>query len=129
MKTRFWSSDWFAGLVITIVIVVLSGSAPFQSLERDLYDWGVRSSDRLPSDKIAVIAIDDASINNLGRWPWPRDMHAELISKLQQGGAKVVGQRNIWVICFRVNDKDRVVLVRIGFYFENLVVFACIRLH
>jgi serine/threonine-protein kinase len=92
MKSRFWSSDWFAGLVITIVIVVLSGSAPFQSLERGFYDWGVRSTDRTPSDKIAVIAIDDASINNLGRWPWPRDLHAEMINRLKKGGAKVIGQ-------------------------------------
>ena len=92
MKSRFWSSDWFAGLIITIVIVVLSGSAPFQSLERDFYDWGVRSSDRLPSDKVAVIAIDDVSISNIGRWPWPRDLHAELIKRLSEGGAKVIGQ-------------------------------------
>jgi CHASE2 domain-containing sensor protein/tRNA A-37 threonylcarbamoyl transferase component Bud32 len=92
MKTRFWSSDWFAGLLITIVVVFLSGSAPFQSLERSFYDWGVRSTDRLPSGKIAVIAIDDESINNIGRWPWPRDLHAELINRLSAGGAKVIGQ-------------------------------------
>jgi len=92
MKSRFWSSDWFAGLLITIVIVVFSGSAPFQSLERSFYDWGVRSTDRVPSDKVAVIAIDDKSIDNLGRWPWPRNLHAELINRLNEGGAKVIGQ-------------------------------------
>ena len=92
MKTRFWSSDWFAGLLITIVVVVLSGSAPFQGLERTFYDWGVRSTDRKPSDKIAVIAIDDESIENIGRWPWPRDLHAELIDRLAAGGSKVIGQ-------------------------------------
>ncbi|MGD8421737.1 MAG: CHASE2 domain-containing protein, partial [Gammaproteobacteria bacterium] len=92
MKTRFWSSDWFAGLLITIVIVAVSGSGPFQSLERSFYDWGVRSTDRTPSDKIAIIAIDDESIDNLGRWPWPRDLHAELINRLSEGGAKVIGQ-------------------------------------
>ena len=59
MKTRFWSSDWFAGLLISLVVIVFSASAPFQSLERSFYDWGVRSTDRLPSDKVAVIAIDD----------------------------------------------------------------------
>ncbi len=92
MKTRFWSSDWFAGLLITIVVVIFSGTAPFQSLERSFYDWGVRSTDRLPSDKVAIIAIDDESIDNLGRWPWPRDLHAELIDRLAAGGAKVIGQ-------------------------------------
>ena len=92
MKSRFWSSDWFAGLLITIAIVFLSGTAPFQSLERGFYDWGVRSTDRQASDKVVVIAIDDQSINNLGRWPWPRDLHAELINRLSDGGAKVIGQ-------------------------------------
>jgi CHASE2 domain-containing sensor protein/tRNA A-37 threonylcarbamoyl transferase component Bud32 len=92
MKSRFWSSDWFAGLLITIAIVIFSGTAPFQSLERGFYDWGVRSTDRRASDKVVVIAIDDQSINNLGRWPWPRDLHAELIDRLSEGGAKVIGQ-------------------------------------
>jgi CHASE2 domain-containing sensor protein/predicted Ser/Thr protein kinase len=92
MKTRFWGSDWFAGLLITIVVVMFSGAAPFASLERAFYDWGVRSTERSPSSKIAVIAIDDESINNLGRWPWPRDLHAELINRLSEGGAKVIGQ-------------------------------------
>ena len=92
MKTRFWSSDWFAGLLITIMVVALSASGPFQSLERSFYDWGVRSTERIPSDKIAIIAIDDESIDNLGRWPWPRNLHAELINRLSEGGARVIGQ-------------------------------------
>src|SRR6185503_18091708 len=44
-----------------------------------------------PDPDIAVIAIDDASIQTLGRWPWPRDYHAELIDKLSKDGAKVIG--------------------------------------
>ena len=31
MKFRFWGSDWFAGLLITIVVVLLSGSLPFKA--------------------------------------------------------------------------------------------------
>jgi len=31
MKSRFWSRDWFAGLLITIVVVHLSGSLPFNA--------------------------------------------------------------------------------------------------
>ncbi|TDJ31107.1 MAG: CHASE2 domain-containing protein, partial [Gammaproteobacteria bacterium] len=91
MKKSFWGSDWLAGLTITIAVVILSGTANFQGIERAAYDWGVRATDRLASDKIAIIAIDDQSIANIGRWPWSRDLHAELISKLSQGGAKVVG--------------------------------------
>jgi serine/threonine-protein kinase len=92
MKTRFWKRNWFAGLAITIIVVVSSGSANMQSLERAAYDWGVQSTTRTPSEKIAIIAIDDESIANIGRWPWPRNLHAELVKKLAEGGAKIVGQ-------------------------------------
>jgi len=92
MKTRFWKRNWFVGLAITIVVVVSSGSANMQSLERAAYDWGVQSTTRTPSEKIAIIAIDDESIANIGRWPWPRNLHAELVKKLADGGAKIVGQ-------------------------------------
>ncbi len=62
-----------------------------QSLERKAYDLGVRASSRTPSDKVAVIAIDDQSIANLGRWPWPRATQAKMLDLLAAGHAKVVG--------------------------------------
>ncbi len=92
MKPRFWNTDWFLGLAITTVFVLAAGTSALQGLERIAYDWGVRSTERTPSDRIAVIAIDDASIANIGRWPWPRDIHAEMIARLADSGAKVIGQ-------------------------------------
>ena len=58
MKQGIWKSDWFVGLLITLVIVIFSGTALIQGLERWAYDFGVRASTRIPSDKVAVIAID-----------------------------------------------------------------------
>ncbi|MBL4762806.1 MAG: CHASE2 domain-containing protein [Gammaproteobacteria bacterium] len=92
MRVKFWHSDWFSGLIISLVVLTFTGSDFFQSIERELYDWGVRSSEQSPGNKIAVIAIDEQSISNLGRWPWSRDIHAEMINLLHQGGAKVVGE-------------------------------------
>src|SRR4051794_38203748 len=76
MKSSFWKKDWFLGLVVSVAIVLLGTSQVIQSLERSAYDWGVRASSQNPSDKVVVIAIDDASIRNIGRWPWSRDVHA-----------------------------------------------------
>ena len=59
-------------------------------LERSFYDLGSTSTSRQPSDRVAVIAIDDQSIANLGRWPWPRDMHAKLIDQLAAAKAKTI---------------------------------------
>jgi serine/threonine-protein kinase len=37
-----------------------------------------------------VIAIDDQSIANIGRWPWPRDVHAKMIDALAAAKAKTI---------------------------------------
>jgi len=91
MKAGFWKKDWFLGLVVTLLLFVAGGTYLIQSLERAAYDWGVRASSRTPSDKVVVIAIDDASIRNIGRWPWSREVHAKMTEALANAKAKVIG--------------------------------------
>ena len=94
MKTGFLSKDWFAGLAFAglfLIVAYFLAADSFQSLERHAYDVGVRSRSEPPSDRVAVIAIDDQSIQNLGRWPWPRNLHAAMIDRLREGGAKAIG--------------------------------------
>lgn len=90
-KRTFWTADWFAVLLIALALVVFSRSDLIQGLERTTYDIGVRSADRDAGNQVAVIAIDDESIENLGRWPWPRDIIARLVDQLRQADAKVIG--------------------------------------
>ena len=91
-KTGFWSSDWFFGLLIVILVFGLSRATRFfDALETKAYDWGVSATSKQPSDRIAVIAIDEQSLANIGRWPWPRDIHAAMIDKLTAAKAKVIG--------------------------------------
>jgi eukaryotic-like serine/threonine-protein kinase len=87
----FWKSDWFLGLLVALVLLVASGGDLIQSLERKAYDLGVKATSRTPSDRIAVIVIDDESIANIGRWPWPRDIHAKMIDILANAKAKTIG--------------------------------------
>ena len=92
MKNKlFWKADWFAGVLVAVVFLLGASSDLMQSLERKAYDLGVRASSRTPSDKVAVIVIDDQSIANLGRWPWPRATQARMLDLLAAGHAKVVG--------------------------------------
>ena len=92
MKIGVFKSDWFTGLAITLGFLIFASSDFIASLERDAYDFGVKSSTQTASKKIVIIAIDDQSIENIGRWPWPRDTHARMLDILKQGGAKAVGQ-------------------------------------
>ena len=59
-------------------------------MERKAYDIAVGMTSRAPSDKIAIIAIDQPSLVNIGRWPWSREVHAEMIDKLSAAKAKVI---------------------------------------
>ncbi|MSP97617.1 MAG: CHASE2 domain-containing protein [Betaproteobacteria bacterium] len=91
MKSGFWKTDWFFGLVVALLMLLVSNSDLLQSLERKAYDMGVTSSSRIPLDRIAVIAIDDVSIANLGRWPWSREIHAKMADILAGAKTKVIG--------------------------------------
>ncbi|MGD9602108.1 MAG: CHASE2 domain-containing serine/threonine-protein kinase [Gammaproteobacteria bacterium] len=93
MKEAFWKSDRFVGIAITCMFLAawLIGTRLLEGLERDAYDLGVQISSRDPGNQVAVVAIDDESIKNIGRWPWPRDVHAQMVDKLKAAGAKVIG--------------------------------------
>jgi len=55
-----------------------------------------------PNPDIAIIAIDDKSIAELGRYPWSRDRYAHLIDRLSSARAKAV----IFDIFFPERDTD-----------------------
>ncbi len=90
-STAFWKKDWFLAIVIAVFFVIASSSAWLQSIERQAYDIGLRSAQGEPSDRIAIIAIDDESLANIGRWPWPRNYHANMVDLLSDAGAKTIG--------------------------------------
>ena len=78
-------------MLIVLAVVLLNQSTDLiGTLERRFYDFSSTSTSRQPSDRIAIIAIDDQSIANIGRWPWPRDIHAKLIDILAAAKAKVI---------------------------------------
>lgn len=64
-----------------------------EQLENIAYD--VRLNLTLPAtvdDRIVVVAIDETSLNAVGRWPWPRDMLARMVDRLYEDyDARAVG--------------------------------------
>ena len=56
-----------------------------------IYDVGQKLHiETAPSD-VVIVAIDEYSLSQLGRWPWPRNIHADLIRRLKADGAAVIG--------------------------------------
>ena len=83
-------------LIVSVVISAFHTSSSFVTVEGLTYDWRMkqtRDSSSL-SDEIAVILIDDASLQSMdnyaGRWPWPRFVYADLLEFLAYAEPKGV---------------------------------------
>jgi serine/threonine-protein kinase len=86
--------DWFLGLLVALLFLILAvNTTLFSRLESLAYDTGLRlaAHDTGAAARIVVVSIDDESIKRLGRWPWPRTVLADLITKLNAAGAKTIG--------------------------------------
>ena len=74
-----------------------AGVNPLETIEVKTYDWRLSATARPETARkdIALIEIDEYSLRNLqpnlGRWPWPRAIHAELLDYLARAPAKVIG--------------------------------------
>jgi eukaryotic-like serine/threonine-protein kinase len=90
-SSGFWRTDWFVGALVVVGVLMLHqlGSLP-STLERRFYDDANASTSRQPSDKITVIAIDDTRVTSIGRWPWSRDIHAQMTDILAGSKSKVI---------------------------------------
>jgi signal transduction histidine kinase/CHASE2 domain-containing sensor protein len=68
-----------------LVAAVLMYSDALWNWDRIVYDWGQRLGGREPLAEIIIIEIDQQSIDAIGRWPWPRSVHADLVDRLSHG--------------------------------------------
>jgi len=80
------SSLW-SGLIVAGIAVGFLSIGVWQVLEQRTYNLLHQVKRELVgspdwSDQIAVIAIDDASVKELGRFPWPRSYYADLLDQL-----------------------------------------------
>lgn len=76
-------------LLLPLLVLLLALWQPTRVLDRWWYDQQQAWLTLPQNDQIVVVAIDDASLRLLGRWPWSRALHAELLQQLHT--ARAVG--------------------------------------
>ena len=85
----------YIGTLVAVVFIYLSfmNFPFFESLEKVIYEIEMRlDTPRNPGEsKVAIVNIDDESISELGQWPWPRHIIADMITILKNNGAKLIG--------------------------------------
>ncbi|MFH0947768.1 MAG: adenylate/guanylate cyclase domain-containing protein [Elusimicrobiota bacterium] len=83
---------YLLGVLVIILILVLNFLGMFNLLEYKSYDFRLElRGQKNPTGEIVIAAIDEDSLDKLGRWPWDRSVHAKLIEKLVGLGVKTIG--------------------------------------
>lgn len=72
------------------VVAALVFSRVTAAVDLPAYDLLLAPDRSTRASRVAVVAIDDASIAALGQWPWRRDIVARLIDRLREAGAAVI---------------------------------------
>jgi CHASE2 domain-containing sensor protein/two-component sensor histidine kinase len=93
LNLRRWLVSEIGWLALVLVVLALgvSGSGVLVRGDHLILDIGQRlRPGKLPED-VLIIAIDESSLVRLGRWPWAREVHAQLLDIVCAGHPKAVG--------------------------------------
>ena len=93
MKIRWLNAFTVSALITLMSLYLYSLDLPlFQLLELKAYDFKVSLRGSRPvSDRVVIVAIDEHSLKQEGRWPWPRTRLAKLVDKLTESGVAAIG--------------------------------------
>lgn len=96
-------TEW--SLLAVALLGLVAWLSPPESLSRInhmVQDAGLRLLSRPAHPDIVIVAIDDRSIAAIGRWPWRRALHAELIHQISAHAPRVIGMD----VLFNEEDLD-----------------------
>ncbi|MFK7765136.1 MAG: CHASE2 domain-containing protein [Roseobacter sp.] len=83
----------FAFVALFLALLIRIGDPPpVTTLRNAAFDFyhQMKPRDYAPLP-VAIIDVDDRSIEALGQWPWPRSRVAEMVDKATQDGAVAIG--------------------------------------
>ena len=76
-------------IAVILVCVVCFFSTKF--FEKNAYDAMIKlSANKIGSDNIINVVIDDDSIKEIGAWPWKRTLYTDMFAYLQNAGVKMI---------------------------------------
>jgi signal transduction histidine kinase/CHASE2 domain-containing sensor protein len=91
-KPITWGRWIRLNLVLLVLVFLVSLSFPVSTLSQKLNDFFFRlRRPQSASSQVALVLIDDATLAQHGRWPWPRTELANLIQAVSAQQPKAVG--------------------------------------
>lgn len=90
-----WASKASLLLILLLVFSLrFADPEPLPTFRNAFFDFAQRlilAEAEEPSDELVVVDIDELSLANLGQWPWPRDLMADLVGQIAAGKPSVLG--------------------------------------
>lgn len=78
------------GLLLTIAVLILDSAGQLAPVEAWFYDERARHFQHFspaPTDRLVHLDIDDAALETIGSWPWPRSTFADIVDEVRLAGA------------------------------------------
>ncbi|MDB4430272.1 adenylate/guanylate cyclase domain-containing protein [bacterium] len=88
----FNKKNYIVCLVFTMILILLRVADPYfvETARLKSFDYYQRSQEKIEASEVAIVEIDEASLDQNGQWPWPRNLIADGIVKAYESGAALV---------------------------------------
>lgn len=91
LTSRSRESGLLMVAVLTVCGYLLAGGEALERVDHLIYDHFLSAQQYHADERIVIVAVDDSSLKRLGRWPWSRARHAQLLDRLTAMQARAVG--------------------------------------
>lgn len=108
-------AEWWAVLLLaTVGILLLNRIMPPVLVDNLIYDGVQRMRPPAPSPDILIVSIDNRSLAELGRWPWPRRHHAAMLEQLAAKQPRLISYDVLFLDMSEEDDALAAAVARAG---------------
>ena len=84
--------EWVTILIVMLLLVMAAMRFDwFNRLDKQAYDWAMLLWSRPAIAEVVIVGVDEASLQQIGRWPWRRAIQAAIIDKISQAKPAAIG--------------------------------------
>ena len=77
-------------LLVVLLASLIDSSGLTWRAEQMVTDAGISLLPQEKPQNIVIVAVDEKSLRKFGRWPWSRQVHAQLLERLMRAGTDTV---------------------------------------
>ncbi|MGQ2996018.1 CHASE2 and HATPase_c domain-containing protein [Variovorax sp.] len=89
-STRLVVERLLMALLLPLAMLVLAQRPGLLQMDAFIHDRLLILASHTAAPEILIIAIDERSLGELGRWPWSREIHARLLERLAPAAPRAV---------------------------------------